>query len=418
MVSSMVSLRWLRTTLHADELPREYWYVCAGTFINRLGSFVVPLLALYLTEGRGVPVGEAGILLSCYGMGSLFAGPVGGALADRIGRRTALILALALSAVAMVQLAFARAPAHLAASTMLLGFAGDLYRPAVAATVADTVPPALRHHAYGILYWSANLGFSLASMIAGFVATLSFAPLFVVDAATSLAFAMLVAVGVRETIPAKSRCAATGAGTWLDPYRDAVFLMLVLFMFLVAVCFQQFRMALPIDMRAHGVSAPKYGALIAINGVLIVFLTPLMTRITARFRRSRVLAAGALLTGIGFGANAFIGSVSLYAASIAVWSVGEIIMSPIVPALVADLAPPRLRGSYHGLFQLAWGAAAFAGPLIGGALMGRFGAPTLWRACFVLALVSALGHLVIARARTHRLKELRLSNVTLRQLTS
>jgi hypothetical protein len=50
--------------------------------------------------------------------------------------------------------------------------------------------------------------------------------------------------------------------------------------------------------------------------------------------------------------------------------------------------------------------------------MGRFGAPTLWRACFVLALVSALGHLVIARARTHRLKELRLSNVTLRQLTS
>ncbi len=44
----------IRRSLHqaAGGLPRPFWFLFAGTFVNRLGSFVLPFLALYLTLAR------------------------------------------------------------------------------------------------------------------------------------------------------------------------------------------------------------------------------------------------------------------------------------------------------------------------------------------------------------------------------
>jgi ABC-type dipeptide/oligopeptide/nickel transport system permease subunit len=75
-------------------LPRTYWILWTGALINRLGGFVMPLLALYLTGERGLSVEQAGLVVSLYGAGALLSGPVGGALADRWGRRSTLVLAL------------------------------------------------------------------------------------------------------------------------------------------------------------------------------------------------------------------------------------------------------------------------------------------------------------------------------------
>src|SRR5258708_33094465 len=102
----------------------------------------MPLLALYLTGPRGLAVQPAGLVISLYGAGVLGSAPLGGFLADRIGRRPTLILALVLGAFAMLHLAFARAPAHIAAAAFLLGLLGDLYRPAVSAVIADLAPSA------------------------------------------------------------------------------------------------------------------------------------------------------------------------------------------------------------------------------------------------------------------------------------
>ena len=42
-------------------LPRAYWYIWAGTLVNKLGTFVVPFLALYLTQQRGFSAATAAI---------------------------------------------------------------------------------------------------------------------------------------------------------------------------------------------------------------------------------------------------------------------------------------------------------------------------------------------------------------------
>jgi MFS family permease len=186
---------------NSQGLPRTFWLLLTGAFINRLGGFVVPFLAIYLTQERGLAVERVGLILSLHGVGSLFAGPLGGYLADRVGRRLTLTLALGLGAAAMVHLGFARTPVHIGVAAVLLGLMGELYRPAVSAAIADVVPPDDRMRAFGLLYWAINLGFTVATSLAGVLSGFGFGTLFAADAATTCAYAAIVWVFVKETRP-------------------------------------------------------------------------------------------------------------------------------------------------------------------------------------------------------------------------
>ena len=155
------------------ELPRVYWTIWLGTLVNKLGSVVVPFLALYLTQERLLSKALAGLLISLYGVGAILAGLTGGMLADRYGRRVTLLLSLFGGALATLGIGFARQLSILALFTFLVGWLGEMYRPAVAALIADVVPPEKRTRAYGLLYWVINLGFAVAMMVGGLAATKS-----------------------------------------------------------------------------------------------------------------------------------------------------------------------------------------------------------------------------------------------------
>jgi MFS family permease len=388
-------------------LPRAYWYLWTGALVNRLGGFIVPFLALYLTRERHLSVAEAGGVVSLCGVGSFASAPVGGLLADRIGRRRSLLLSCVLGAASMLHLGVARAPSHIAAAALLVGFCSDLARPSVGAMIADLVPAADRARAYGLLYWAINLGFALAMVIAGAVATRSFTALFVGDAATTLALAAIVRARVPETRPAAGGEAPRARTDYTAPYRDGTFLLFVALNFGVAVMFVQSIVALPLYLSARGISTASLGGLMAINGVLIVLLQPLAVGAVERFRRSHVLATGTLLIGAGFGLTALARGAPLYALTIAIWTAGEIVLSPVAPAVVADLAPPPLRGSYQGVYQMAWGASAFVGPVLGSLVLGRAGGEALWLGCLLVGVLTAAGHLASGGAQRRRVEALR-----------
>src|SRR6185295_17655622 len=92
-------------------LPRTYWVLWSGTLLNKLGGTVFFLLGIYLTRERGLAPELAGLVISLYAAGGLVAGPLGGALADRIGRRATLLVGTTGAGALMLALGFTRSTA-------------------------------------------------------------------------------------------------------------------------------------------------------------------------------------------------------------------------------------------------------------------------------------------------------------------
>jgi MFS family permease len=390
----------------AGGFPSTYWLLWAGTLLNRLGNFVVPFLALYLTRERGFSEVQAGLVVALFGAGSALSGPLGGTLADRFGRRVALGLGLWLGAAAMLFLGFSQEPMWIRVAAFTLGMLGDLYRPAVSAAISDIVPPEDRARAFGLLYWVVNVGFAISVVLGGLVAQGGFRVLFVADAATTFLYGCLVWLKVPETsthrAPSRSLLPSPA------PFRDKIFLAFWLPNFLVALLFFQGHAALPLDLASRGLTPADYGKVMAVNGIVIVLMQPFVARIVLRWRRSAVLAAGAVFTGMGFGLHSLSTTVPLAMLAVAVWTMGEILGATMSPSVVADLAPPHLRGSYQGAFSMGWGLASCVAPALGGWVLGNLGGQTLWGGCLLLGLLTGAWSLAIADARRRHLEHLRL----------
>lgn len=387
-----------------QRLPPVYWTIWVGTLINRLGGFVAPLLTFYLTDERRLTPAEAGAVVSLFGAGQVIGSIAGGALADRIGRRPVLVGSMLGGAAVMVALGLTRPLAGIAALTFALGAIGEAYRPAVAALIADVVPERDRLHAYGLLYWAVNLGFALAPVLGGLVASVSYPALFVVDGATMAIYGLIAWRRVPETRPAVP--AARGAGVGLgDILADRVFVAFGLLVFVLCLIPFQSQAALSVHMRAQGHSPAVFGAVIAINGILIVLAQPEITRRIAGRAPERVLAASALLMGVGFFLHAPSAAIGVHAFAVSVWTLAEILQSPTASAVVAGLAAPGARGRYQGVYTMSWGLASFAGPLIGTRVLASFGPWALWGGCLGLGAAVAAGFLAWGPALRRRRRD-------------
>jgi MFS family permease len=383
-------------------LSRTFWTLWAGMLLNRLGGTVFFMLGLYLTRERGLPAELAGLVISLYAVGGLVAGPVGGVLADQIGRRATLLLGTACSGTLMLALGLARSTVAIAALAPFVGFFTISCVAPLQAAVADVVPPEHRTRAYGLNYWAVNLGFSAAAIFGGALAEHHFTLLFVIDALTTFAYGAIVYFRVPETQPARAASAvdARTFASFFAPFGDAPFVKFVLIQALLLVAFAQVITALPLDMRAHGLDLTGIGWLMGLTGVYIVVVQPLALRFVRGRGHVEWLVAGCVLTGLGLGATAFAGGAAVYALSAVVWTLGEIGFSTAAPALVAELAPAHRRGAYQGTYQLAWGTASVLAPTIGTLVLARLGPRVLWGGCLAACLVAAALHArVTGRAR-------------------
>jgi MFS family permease len=315
---------------------------------------------------------------------------VGGVLADRIGRRTTMVVSLLGGSVAMLALSASREPVAIAAAALGLGFVGDLYRPAVSAFIADVVEPEHRLRAYGALYWAINLGFSVAPVAGGLIATHSYRALFWGDAATTAVFALVVLARVPETHPDPTRSQASTV-TLASIARDRTFVRFWIFAALQAFVIFQLMTTLTGWMAQQGHGPSAYGAVLAINGLLIVALQPSIAEWIARFDRRNVLACSAVLMGAGFALHGVSSLIAVHAIAVAVWTLGEMINSPSASAFVADRAPAAARGRYQGVYAMSWGLASCIAPIVGPRVLA-WSPPAMWGGCLVVGAIAAIGY--------------------------
>jgi MFS family permease len=313
-----------------------------------------------------------------------------------------------------VVLGLVQDPVAIAVTACVVGAANNASRAPRQAIMADVVAPEDRVRAFSLNYWVLNFGFAVAAAVAGLIASHGYVLLFLGDAATTLACAVVVFLRVPETNPAthpehthggahsgahdggreESRHPRPGLGAVV---RDAPFMGVVALSFLVAVVFQQGATTLSVSMGEHGVSSTSYGLLAALNGLLIVVLQIPVTRLIRGRSPGGLLVVASLLCGWGFGITAFAGPLGVYVLAVSVWTLGEIVHAPTAMGLVADMAPRHARGRYQGMYNLSWSVAAFVAPLGGGLVLDHLGDGVLWGASAAVGTAAALGFGVLLR---------------------
>ncbi len=370
-------------------LPASVWVLYAGTFINRFGAFVVPFLTLYLKEARGFSVAQAGFAVSAYGLGHLFASLLGGHLADTLGRRKTILLSMVTSAAAMMAFSQAESYAMILTLAFVTGLATEVYRPASSALLTDMVDPAHRVTAFVGYRIAINAGFAFGPAVAGWLAESSYFWLFVGNAATSLAFGLITFLA----LPAGLRLSAAQRVGWRESMqvigRDARFMRVLAASFLVGLVFFQMSSTLGLEIKESGHSTKVFGAVLALNGVLIVLFELPLTTWMKRFPPLGLMAIGYLLCGLGFGLHVLGGTISVFVVAMTVFTLGEMLSLPVGAAYVAELAPVELRGRYLGANGLTWALALIVGPSAGTALF-TWKPNALWIASALCGVVAAV----------------------------
>ncbi|MFD4258109.1 MDR family MFS transporter [Streptomyces sp. NPDC058534] len=382
-------------------LPREFWWLWTSTLVNRLGGFVATFMALYLTIDRGYSASYAGLVAALHGLGGVVSSVGAGVMTDRLGRRPTLLVAQTSTALSVAVLGFVHHPLAISAVAFVVGMASNASRPAVQAMMADIVRPEDRIRAFSLNYWAINLGFAISSMAAGFIAEVSYLAGFLIEAGMTLVCAVLVFVKLPESRPSQEGAAddegadvAVSLGTVL---RDGRYMSVVGLSFLVAVIFQQGYLGLPVAMGEAGFTPADFGMAIAVNGILIVVLQIPVTRFIEHRDPRLLLVASSLLAGYGFGLTAFAGSVGVFALTVCVWTLAEIVNAPTQTGLVVRLSPVHGRGRYQGMYTMSWAVASLVAPLMSGFVIDRWGAEWLWGTCAVVGTVAAAGYWALMR---------------------
>lgn len=378
-------------------LPRAAWVLFGGTFINRFGSFVLAFLVFYLTS-RGYSATAAGLALSAYGIGSMAAALAGGYLADTIGRRNSIALSMFSSATTMLALSQASGIQSIVVLTALAGFTAELYRPASSALIADLTPTGRRITGFAMYRLAVNAGVAAGPAVAGFLAQRSFLWLFVGDALTSVIYGCAAYFALPSDRGRMQR-AMLPESAFSRMASDTRLVRVILATLALAFVVHQAYATFPLHLERSGFTPVVYGSLMSLNGLLIIVIELWITTLTRRLPSLIALAIGLVLNGIGFGAIGVAASVSALAATVVIWTFGEMVYSPVGSAYIADIAPVELRGRYQAAYAFTYSLGLMLAP-VGGTLLYSVRPSALWLTCLVLCFVAA-GLLTLAWLREH-----------------
>jgi len=390
-------------------LPRSVWVLNFGGLANAVGNgLAFPFLVIYLHNVRGFSLATAGLVLATTGAVSLLCGPAVGVVVDRVGGRSTLACALVLLAVGFGSYPLISEPWHafLAAAVAGVGNAG--FWPSQSALIAGLTPPGRRHGAFALQRVTRNLGIGLGGVAGGLIATTanptSFTVLFLLDAATFLVFVAMLPLVPEPALP-ESEGDAFAPARYRDVLRHRVFLgIVVLNVLFVTAGYAQFELLPVFAKNEAGVTETGIGVIFFVNTLVIVLAQFPVAKALEGRRRMPALAA---MTGLwalawivvmmgGHWLEA-LGAAVAFGAAAVVFGLGECFQGPVQGALVADLAPPRLRGRYMAVSTISWDIGFIIGPAVGGFVLGAEPL-ALWPLAAVVCLVAGAGALALDRS--------------------
>lgn len=377
--------------------PKEVWTLAGITFINRMGTMVLPFLTVYLNTVLGFPLAEAGLIASSFGFGSLAGSVLGGRLSDKIGANNVIVISLITGGILFIFLQFATSFTELFVMIFFTAMFGEAYRPAMTTAMGDYVPKTETGRSMSLIRLAINLGMAGGPTVGGIVAvTLGYNWLFWIDGLTCI-FAAVVFFFVSRHWQRQEKKNETPAKTFNDeneisipPLKNHNYLIFLLATYLIGFVFMQWFHSVPIFLKNHwGFQEDTIGLLIGLSCIIIVILEmPLIHSIEKAGTGRKYILTGIFLVGVSYLLFMFSGSFTLGLIIISIWTIGEMIFMPLNNATPINVSTKSNRGVYMSYFWMTWSVVQITAPIVSLSFVDYFGYTAFWFFLFGLSLIS------------------------------
>ncbi|MEH7461849.1 MFS transporter [Bacillus thuringiensis] len=415
-----------KTWQELKQMDRNVWIRFIGETLNGIAMMMLmPFFALYLKD-KVDSLLQVGIIMALSPIAASFGSLIGGRIADIYGRKPIMIFSMASNAILMLGFLFIDGFIPYAILSVCLGLSNSLFHPAASAMVADVTEPEKRTEAYGLLRMGHNIGAAIGPILGASVALLSKTVIFMIASSSMLFYALLVLLLIQETMPKgaitqMNKEGETKQSVWKVVFQDKILLIYLLAGIVISMGFSQTEGMLPLHFdnemkEIFGMNNP-YPYLMAMNGLLVVLFQFQISKWATDKPVGKTMLYGAWLFGIGLlaigwlpkwfgemGTNATVVLITLLIVY-AIYTLGEMVMSPVQMTFVANLAPDHLRGTYMGAASLQWITGNAFGPLLSGFLLDRLLGHVLFTILGIGCVIAGLVYISLDRLVEQRQKD-------------
>lgn len=371
--------------------PKEIWSLVILSFINRVGTMVIPFMSVYLTTELNFSFKEAGVLVSAFGIGSLIGSYFGGRLSDTIGAVKVILISLFVGGLLLITIQFARTFNEFFLVILIASFFGESYRPALTAVIGDYVPKTETGRTMALIRLAINLGMAASPLIGGFVAvSLGYKWLFWIDGVTCIAGAIYLFTVYKSwgtPIHREAEITVEQQASSLKPYQNYSYLIFLFATFLAGFVFVQWFHTVPVFIKGEWGFDERYiGILMGLNAFLIVIIEmPLIHFLEKKYNIKPFILIGIALLACSF--MPFFLPKALVFCFIAVlpFTIGEILFLPFNNAMPVNISPPGQRGNYMSWYWMTWSLVMILAPLVGFSFIETF--DFFWFWIFLISLI-------------------------------
>lgn len=412
-------------------MDRNVWIRFIGETLNGIAMMMLmPFFALYLKD-KVDSLLQVGIIMALSPLAASFGSLIGGRIADRYGRKPIMIFSMGSNAILLLGFLFIDSFIAYAILSICLGLSNSLFHPAASAMVADVTEPEKRTEAYGLLRMGHNIGAAIGPIMGASVVLLSKSVIFIVASSTMLLYTLLLIFFIQETLPKdmvkkEDEEEPVKQSVWSVLLKDRILLIYIVTGIVISMGFSQTEGMLPLhfdnEMGHIFEENNPYPYLMALNGLLVVLFQFPISRWATDKPVGKIMLYGAWLFGFGLLALGWLpkwfgelGTEEVVILVIllvvyAIYTLGEMIMSPVQMTFIANLAPEHLRGTYMGAASLQWITGNALGPILGGILLDQLLGHVLFTilglGCVVAGIVyMSLDRLVEKKERAEVIQE-------------
>lgn len=367
-------------------LPKACWQAIILTFIESLAIGISFFLSLYFVDILHFDIAVAGLLISCYGMGTVFGGILGGKLSDRTSPKIVSAISLLLQATAFLLLTQLISLEWLMLNLFILGVTAYGFTTSNEVWMLNQCKgqSEVRLKTVNISRAAMNLGFGLSGVIIGSVSSSGFQSIFYLSAIILLLSAIYLFVqkndGPLETTIKTEQALSDNAILKTKKANRKVFLLILACLFAVGLLISQLSATYPIYVQDAfpllGIKAVSI--LFILDTVLIVLLQAPLVNALKNHNKIMVAGFGAFLMGLGMLVLSFSFTFFLALISCVIWTTGEMLFVPMAQLLCYEKGEEKKKGQNMGIYKAVYACSMVAGPTLGGIIYHYLGGNRLW----------------------------------------